>query len=235
MRRVIPLFSILAWLSCTALYSGTLVPTYATYFGGTGDANTVAAVALDSSGNVIVAGITSSQTLPGTANAFQPTKAVGFPDNQNVYIAKFNPTGQVLLWASFLGGDEQDRPTSVAVDAGGNVYVVGFTSSSIFPVTPGAYQGAAIPGASTGFASKISTDGVGSFAPTVITAGAIGTGETPISIDGVFLLCLNSTGTALVFGAYLGGDGFQGSRTTSLAIGPQGTVYVAGIRLSRTY
>ncbi|MGA2881419.1 MAG: hypothetical protein ABSG13_20915 [Bryobacteraceae bacterium] len=123
LRRVIPLFSIVVGLTSSILYGGNLVPIYGTYFGGTGDTNAAvaAAVALDTSGNVIVAGVTSSQTLPGTANAFQPTKAVGFPDNQNVYIAKFNPTGQVLLWASFLGGDEQDRPTSVAVDPGGNV------------------------------------------------------------------------------------------------------------------
>src|SRR3984885_6101037 len=159
LRQAIPLFSIVVGFLSPTLYCGTVVPIYGTYFGGTGDTNSAVAVALDLSGNVIVAGVTSSQTLPGTANAFQPTKAVGFPDNQNVYIAKFNQTGHVLLWATFLGGNQDDRPTSVAVDSRGNVYVVGTTNSSTFPVTPGAYQGAAVPDTSTGFASKISADG----------------------------------------------------------------------------
>jgi hypothetical protein len=156
LRQTIPLLLFVVGFLSPTLYSATLVPVYGTYFGGTGDTNSAVAVALDSSGNVIEAGITSSQTLPGTANAFQPMKAVGFPDNQNVYIAKFNPTGQVLLWATFLGGDQDDRPISVAVDTSGNVYVVGVTSSSTFPVTPGAYLGSANGG---GFASKISADG----------------------------------------------------------------------------
>jgi hypothetical protein len=58
----------LLFLLAQFLATGTPIPTYGTYFGGTGDTNSAVAVALDSSGNVIVAGITSSQTLPGTAN-----------------------------------------------------------------------------------------------------------------------------------------------------------------------
>ena len=71
---------------------------------------------------------------------------------------------------------------------------------------------------------------VGAFAATVITDGALGTGinTTTFADDGAFLLRLNSTG-GLVFGAYLGGDGFTGSKATSLAVSPQGNVYVAGV------
>lgn len=254
LRRAVPLFAVVTGFLSPASYCATLVPVYGTYFGGTGDTNTVVAVALDPSGDVIVAGITSSQTLPGTASAFQPMKAVGFPDNQNVYIAKFNPTGRTLLWATFLGGDQDDKPTSLAVDPSGNVYVVGTTSSSTFPVTPGAYQSAGVQDQPTGFAAKISADGTtllystylpgypsalavsslgetyiaGSFPYTVITAGALGAGETPIGASGVYLLHLNSTGTGLIFGAYLGGEGFNGSNTTAIAIDQQGDVYLAG-------
>jgi hypothetical protein len=103
MRWAISLLSIAAGLSSSILYCDTLVPTYGTYFGGTGDTNKAVAVALDPSGNVIVAGYTTSQTLPGTTNAFQPTKTTGFPDNKDVFIAKFDPTGRTLIWATFLG------------------------------------------------------------------------------------------------------------------------------------
>jgi len=253
---MIPLFSILAQLSWATLYAGTLVPTYGTYFGGTGDINSAIAVAVDPSGNVIVAGCTTSQTLPGTANAFQPSKATGFPDNRDVFIAKFDPTGTSLLWASFLGGDGDDIPTAMAVDQTGSIYVIGTSGSSNLSVTSGAYISNST--GSGGFAARISADGhsllyltylpggsgptalavnaagesyiAGSFFPSAITVGALGTGADPIEAEdqGVYLLRLNSAGTGLVFGAYLGGGGFNGSKTTSVAIDQQGNAYVAG-------
>jgi hypothetical protein len=122
-----------AWLSPLTATAGTPVPTYGTYFGGTGDTNVPVAVAVDPQGNVVVAGYTTSQTLPGTANAFQPTKAIGLPDNQNVFIAKFDPTGQTLLWTTFLGGNETDTPVGVAIDGSGNIYVAGNSNSTNFP------------------------------------------------------------------------------------------------------
>jgi uncharacterized protein (TIGR03437 family) len=74
---------------------------------------------------------------------------------------------------------------------------------------------------------------VGTFPATVITPGALGAievGTNPLNLppDGVYLVRLNSTGTGLVFGAYLGGGGFNGSRTTSVAVDQEGNVYVAG-------
>ena len=170
-------------------------------------------------------------------------------------VAKFNPSGTALLWATFLGGDDLDEPAALTTDSAGNIYVVGTTRSSTFPVTPGAYLRSPTQGAN-GFAAKISTDGrtllystylpgtptalavstageayiVGLFQSTVITAGTVGPGANSIYTGdgGVFLLRLNSSGTSLVFGAYLGGGGFNGSKTTSVAIDQQGNAYVAG-------
>ena len=255
-------------LTVTALFglwpllapASTPVPTYGTYFGGTGDTNVAVAVAVDPSGNVIMAGYTTSQTLPGTANAFQSTKASGFPNNLDVFIAKFNPSGTTLLWATFLGGDGDDQPTSVAVDAAGAIYVTGSTTSSSFPVTSGAYQ-AKSPGGVNSFLSKISADGsvllystnlpglqssalavagngealVTGVNPTsarnFVTPGALAIGANDISADhsGVFLLRVNSNGTRLVFGAFLGGGGFTGSRAQTISSDSQGNIYVAGL------
>ena len=252
MKVIAALFAL--WPSLAA--ASTPVPTYGTYFGGTGDTNVGVAVAVDpSAGNVIIAGYTTSLTLPGTANAFQPTRATGYPDNKDVFVAKFDPTGHTLLWATFLGGDDLDEPTALAVDSAGSIYVVGATRSSTFPVTPGAYLGSNAAGAN-GFAAKISADGHsllfstylpgtpnavavtgggayigGSFSPGVVTAGALGFDDAdPGALvgDGVYLLHLNSTGTGLVFGAYLGGGGFNPGAVTSVALSPQGDIYVAG-------
>jgi uncharacterized protein (TIGR03437 family) len=256
LRPAVPLFSIVAGFLSPSMFCGTLVPTYGTYFGGTGDANVAVAVAIDASGNVIVVGFTTSQTLPGTANAFQPMKAAGFPDNRDVFVAKFDPTGTILLWATFLGGDNNDTPSALAVDQTGSIYVVGTSDSSNLPVTSGAYITNST--GSGGFAAKISADGhslpyltylpggsgptalavndagesyiAGSFLPVAITSGALGTGADPVEAEdqGVYLLRLNSTGSSLVFGAYLGGGGFSGSKTTSVAIDQVGNAYVAG-------
>jgi hypothetical protein len=128
-------FAILVWFWPSLAAGSTPTVTYATHFGGTGDGNAARAVAIDPAGNVAVAGSTTSLTLPGTAQAFQPLRATGFPDNWDVFVAKFDPSGRTLLWATFLGGDGDDLPSALAVDLSGNIFVSGTTNSSNFPAT----------------------------------------------------------------------------------------------------
>jgi beta-propeller repeat-containing protein len=90
---------------------------------------------LDPSGNIYLVGRTTSTDLPGTANSFQPMHAPAVFGNMDVFIAKFDPTGTELLWASYLGGNGDDSPVSAKVDANGNIYVIGTTFSSNFPIT----------------------------------------------------------------------------------------------------
>ncbi len=62
---------------CLAILQGsTPLSTYGTYFGGVGD-DRGTAVTTDSQGNVVIAGWTTSQTLPGTGNAFPRILAAG--------------------------------------------------------------------------------------------------------------------------------------------------------------
>jgi hypothetical protein len=238
---------------CYAALAGTPVPTYGTYFGGSGEA--ALAVAVSPSGEIIVAGTTTSQSIPGSAKGLQPTHAVGFPNNPDVFIAKFDSTGRTLLWSTFLGGDDVDQPAAVAVDAAGSIYVIGTTRSSTFPVSIGAYLRSNSAQGVNGFAAKISADGrsllystylpgtpnalavtnsgevymAGLFQATAVTAGSVGAGATSVgSSGGIFLLRLNAAGTGLVFGSYLGGGGFNGSVATSVAIDAQGNAYVEG-------
>src|SRR5207253_2077541 len=85
-------------------------------------------IAVDASEAVYVAGYTTSFDLP-TANGTQ-TFIGGDRDG---FLAKFDPVGNVLVFSSFLGGTGTEGATGLAIDAAGDVYVVGFTNAGDFP------------------------------------------------------------------------------------------------------
>ena len=121
--------------------SGTIA--WSTYLGGSGpdDAH---AIAIDSAGNVWVAGATVSPDFPITANAVSRTFGgeidLGPFRFGDAFVAKFDPTGSHLLYSTYLGGSEADAAFGIAVDSTGAVYVAGGTGSPNFPTTSGALQ-----------------------------------------------------------------------------------------------
>jgi hypothetical protein len=116
---------------------------YSTYLpGGVGNGfitnGDTGAITVDGSGNIYVAGAAQAG-FPVTAGAFQ-TALGGY---YNTFFAKINPVlsgSASLVYATYLGGIHQDAASGIALDGSGNVYVTGFTESSNFPVTAGAYQ-----------------------------------------------------------------------------------------------
>ena len=105
-----------------------------TYFGGGGDDGGTG-VALDGRGNAYVTGWTASSNLP-TVEAFQTTPGGSFQAYAyDAFVAAFDGAGSTLLYASYLGGNVDDRASGIAVDRAGNVVVTGRTSSSNFPLT----------------------------------------------------------------------------------------------------
>lgn len=109
-------------------YTGTVA--FSTYLGGSGGLPEQAnAIALDSSGNAYIAGVTTSANFPVTAGAFQRTLA-GF---QSAFLTKMTTNGQALAYSTYLGGASYDWASGVAVNGAGNAYVAGYTSSQNFP------------------------------------------------------------------------------------------------------
>lgn len=103
---------------------------FSTYFGGSGREETEThGLAIGSGGVLVLAAITDSDDLPGTAAAFQPEKR----DGLDGFVARFASTG-ALLQATYLGGDGNDGVEGVAVSALGEVVVSGFTTSTDFPL-----------------------------------------------------------------------------------------------------
>jgi Beta-propeller repeat/FG-GAP-like repeat len=122
---------------------------YSTYLGGDGtNGDGAHGIAVDTAGNAYVTGYTSSTNFP-TANAFQASLA-GADDT---FVAKLNPAGNALLYSTYLGGTTNDYGTGIAVDAAGNAYVTGGTSSTNFP-TMNPFQ-ASFGGTEDAFVAKI--------------------------------------------------------------------------------
>jgi hypothetical protein len=108
----------------------------ATYLGGS-DFDFGASLRVDHYGHADIVGATASTDFPTTSNAFQRANAGGL----DLDLVQLDRNGG-LLFSSYLGGSGDDDSTAVppALDARGNFYVSGVTSSSDFPVTPNAVQ-----------------------------------------------------------------------------------------------
>jgi hypothetical protein len=124
---------------------------YSTYLGGSGFED-LFGIAVDSSGAAFVTGSTESTDYPTTPDAFQNSLSGGNPD---VALTKLNATGSGLIFSTYLGGSNPDQGSFLALDAVGAAYIVGFTGSSNFPTTSGAFD-TTYNGNADAFVSKLS-------------------------------------------------------------------------------
>jgi hypothetical protein len=127
---------------------------FSTLVGGT-RTESRAHMAVDSSGDIYLAGATSSGDFPTTANAYDKTLS----GSSDAVIVKFSPNADTLRYATFLGGSQSDTAATIAVDYQGNAVVAGTTTSQDFPVTPGTFDGAGIANGQGGWLAKITPDG----------------------------------------------------------------------------
>ena len=96
---------------------------YSTYLGGSSD-DEGTGIAVDSSGNAYVTGVTQSTDFP-TAHPLQAVYGGGMVYG-DAFVAKLNPAGSALVYSTYLGGSGVDEGTGIAVDSAGNAYVTGY-------------------------------------------------------------------------------------------------------------
>jgi protocatechuate 3,4-dioxygenase beta subunit len=99
-------------------------------------------LALDGAGSVYLSGWTCSSDFPTTTGAFDRTfGGCSYSSGGDTFVTKLNSAGTGLVYSTYLGGSNYDSSgQAIAVNASGEAYVVGFTRSSDFPTTAGAYD-----------------------------------------------------------------------------------------------
>ncbi|HVB56997.1 MAG TPA: SBBP repeat-containing protein [Candidatus Acidoferrales bacterium] len=189
----------------TELNSAGSALIYSTYLGGANSEGV--RIKVNSAGNAYAVGGTQSPSFPTTPGAFAPTCNKCGPGTdpgghplQDVFVTEFSTNGSALVYSTFLGGSDGDFPGGIALDSSGNVYVTGATYSNDFPVTPGAFQ------------------------------TACGGGSCSGELGDAFVSKLNSTGSALLYSTYLGGNSYDAG--TSIAVDSSGDAYVGGLTTS---
>ncbi len=108
---------------------------YSSFMGG-GRTDRGEDISVDSSGSIYVTGSTESADFPTTPGSFDTTYNGGF----DPFVAKLDSAGIVLVYATFLGGGGHDYGYCITVDFSGSAYFAGYTGSTDFPVTLGAFD-----------------------------------------------------------------------------------------------
>jgi hypothetical protein len=224
------------------------VLSYSTYLGG-GGTDRAYAIAVDGAGAAYVTGYTDSTNFPVTAGVVRPTSGGGV----DAFVTKLNAAGSAIVYSTYLGGNGDDRGFSIAVDASGNAYITGYTSSTNFPLSS-PFQ-ATLKGPRDAFVTKLNPSGSAPIFSTylggtgddrgngiavsasglVYVTGSTTSSNFPLSSpfqatlggqqDG-FVTKLNSTGSALLYSTYLGGA--ADDRGSSIALDSGGAAYIAG-------
>ena len=183
--------------------SGTAL-VYSTYLGGSTD-DSGTGIAVDAVGNAYVMGWTWSTDFP-TSNPLQSS----FAGVVDAFVTKINPSGTALMYSTYLGGNGYENNShgwtagAITVDAAGNAYVAGATTSTDFPgasVSPiqptfgGGFGGDA-------YVAKIEDEGSTSVTLTVAVTGSGTVTSTPAGIDcGPTCSASFSTGTSVTLTA----------------------------------
>jgi hypothetical protein len=127
---------------------------WCTYVGGSGDEAPRGGLALDADDNVCIFGTTSSGDFPTTSGVHR-TRRNGPRD---AFVAKLKADGSGLVWSTLFGGSAEDYMLGGRIDAGGNVYFAGHTTSSDLPTATDSAQPRR-GGQHDGYMVKLSADG----------------------------------------------------------------------------
>lgn len=236
----------------------TIDPTvYASYYGGSGD-DRITGMKVKSNGDVVVTGYTTSTDFPAVAGGYQATGKGG----TEAFVAILDRKLHGVKSFTYLSGGNDDRARSLALDASGNIVVVGETLSSDFPVTSGS-AGQVYSASIDGFVVKLSPDAkkllFGMFIPgnkedipyavaldgdanVFVVGGTTSTTGFPTTNgykksnggqqDG-FVMKIASSGASYAFSSFYGNEGID--YFTAVTVDQSGAPYITGFTSSSNF
>ena len=225
---------------------------YSTFLGGS-SSETIHSIKVDALGYVYVTGHSDSVDFPSTPGAYDPTLNTGLSSIDS-FVAKLNPTGTQLIYATYIGGTAEDRAESIAISSSGEAYIAGYTCSDDFPTTPNSFNRDR-NGTWDGFAAKLSRGGDALLYSTFIggndeekawsiaaddqgnlyVAGYTLSADFPTTPDAfdttlngqdAFIFKLNETGSSAIYSTLLGGNAMENGQ--GIAVDPSGAAFVTG-------
>ena len=228
---------------------------YSTYLGGSGD-DFGYMIAIDSSGSAYVTGETNSKNFP-LANAFQPT----YGGDDDAFVTKLSPSGEALVYSTYLGGSGTDIGFAITVDKNGSAYVAGQTRSTNFP-TQNPFQATFGGGGGDAFVTKFSPAGtalvystflggnyidsaadiaVDKYGYAYVSGGTASTNfptKNPFQAKNhgqydAFLSKLSIDGTTLLYSTYIGGS--QSEFADAITLDSSANIYLAGYTISANF
>ena len=239
------------------------VLSYSTYFGGSGG-DIGYGIAVDASGKAYVTGISNSANFPTSTGS----QSGSYGGSGDVFVAKIDPAGTATasstpqkVYSTYLGGGGTDSGNAITVNAGGDAFVTGSTSSSTFPTTSGAYQ-TTYGGSGDAFVTQLNSTGSGLVYSTFLGGSGADSGNG-IAIDSsgnayvtgstqspnfptvspaqslnagstdAFVAKLDFAGANLLYSTYLGGT--KADVGQSIKVDASGNAYVAGYTFSSDF
>ena len=226
---------------------------FSSYLGGT-NSDYGGDLAVDASDQVYVVGTTFSEDFP-TLNAMQPSLG----GERDIFVTTLTSDGAAFRYSTYLGGRAQDEGNGVAVNAEGEAFITGHTQSSDYPtVNPaqsnlGGRADVVISHLDAAGASLLSSTYVGGNSQDkglditidensrVYVTGSTFSKDFPItsnaaqSIQGMggmdaFVLKLSASGTSILYGSYLGGNGNDVGQ--AISVDALENTYIAGTTAS---
>jgi hypothetical protein len=225
--------------------------TYASYLGGS-LTETGRGIAVDTQGCAYVTGTTTSVDFPVTPGAFQTT----YGGDTDAFVTKFASNGASLIYSTYVGGSGIEPYNFISLDTEGCAYITGRTTTTDFPITPGAFQTTS----GSIYVTKLAPDGSSLIYSTFLGFSGAGTGNgiavdsqghayvagytsdlnfpvtpgafqtTKLGVDSGFITKFSPDGGSLIYSTYLEGSGQD--IINDIAVDAQDYAYVTGITSS---
>ncbi|MCX7696082.1 MAG: SBBP repeat-containing protein [Bacteroidales bacterium] len=230
---------------------------YSTYLGGN-QYDYAMSISVDSFGNAFLVGNTRSTNFDTTLGSYQTSLA----GQSDLFVTKINPSSNSLVYSTYIGGSGNDYGYDIAINSNGEAFVVGYSSSTDYPITSGVIQNTFagifdvvvtalnssgtdllfstyLGGSNEDIGYGIYIDGAGKIYLTGITNSTnfdITPGAFQTTLAGnydVFVTKMGGNGTSLIYSTYLGGT--QADYGSDIAVDMGGYVYVTGQTYSSNF